>query len=84
MGQWKAQAIAAMREPDPHYRQTMSQPQTEFDSPWKDGIESYFQDFIRFFCRQAHAEIEWSRGIEFLDKICQIRDFKSNFLHCTV
>ena len=45
----------------------MSNPQTEFDSPWKDIIERYFQDFIQFFLPQAHEEIEWSRGFEFLD-----------------
>jgi len=54
----------------------MSQPQTEFDSPWKDVIERYFEDFIQFFLPQAHGEIEWSRGFEFLDKELQqvVRD----------
>jgi len=54
----------------------MSNPQTEFDSPWKDVIERYFQDFIRFFCPQADGEIEWNRGFEFLDKELQqvVRD----------
>ncbi len=54
----------------------MSNPQTEFDSPWKDVIERYFQDFILFFCPQAHGEIEWKRGFEFLDKELQqvVRD----------
>lgn len=54
----------------------MSEPQTEFDSPWKDVIERYFQDFIQFFFPQAHGEIEWSRGFEFLDKELQqvVRD----------
>lgn len=49
---------------------------TEFDSPWKDIIERYFQDFIRFFFPQAHREIEWSRGFEFLDTELQqvVRD----------
>ncbi len=68
--------LSRPREPAPHYRQTMSQPQTEFDSPWKDVIERYFEDFIRFFFPQAHGEIEWSRGKEFLDKELQqvVRD----------
>ncbi len=54
----------------------MSNPQTEFDSPWKDVIERYFQDFILFFCPQAYGEIEWTRGFEFLDKELQqvVRD----------
>lgn len=54
----------------------MSNPQTEFDSPWKDVIERYFQDFILFFLPQAHGEIEWKSGFEFLDKELQqvVRD----------
>lgn len=54
----------------------MSQPQTEFDSPWKDVIERYFQDFIQFFLPQAHGEIDWTRDYEFLDKELQqvVRD----------
>ncbi len=42
-------------KPAPHYRQTMSQNATEFDSPWKDVIERYFEDFIQFFLPQAHG-----------------------------
>ena len=54
----------------------MSQSPTPFDSPWKDAIERYFEDFILFFFPQAHEEIEWSRGHEFLDKELQqvVRD----------
>lgn len=54
----------------------MSQSPTEFDSPWKDAIERYFSDFILFFFPQAHGEIEWSLGYEFLDKELQqvVRD----------
>lgn len=54
----------------------MSQSPTSFDSPWKDAIERYFEDFLRFFFPQAHGEIEWSRGYEFLDTELQqvVRD----------
>ena len=54
----------------------MSENVTEFDSPWKDIIERYFEDFILFFFPQAHREIEWRRGFEFLDKELQqvVRD----------
>ncbi len=54
----------------------MSEPQTEFDSPWKQVLEGYFEDFLLFFLPQAHGEIEWSRGFEFLDKELQqvVRD----------
>ncbi len=41
---------------------------TNYDSPWKDALETYFEDFIAFFLPQAHQEIDWRRGYEFLDK----------------
>ncbi len=40
----------------------------DYDSPWKDIIEDYFEDFVRFFFPNIHAEIDWSRGYEFLDQ----------------
>lgn len=54
----------------------MSQSPTPFDRPWKDAIERYFEDFILFFFPQAHGQISWSRGYEFLDKELQqvVRD----------
>ncbi|MBD6620015.1 cytosolic protein [Komarekiella sp. 'clone 1'] len=55
---------------------TSNTPQTEFDSPWKQILELYFADFMHFFFPQAHGEIDWSRGFEFLDKELQqvVRD----------
>ncbi|WGV29130.1 cytosolic protein [Halotia branconii] len=47
---------------------TSNTPQTEYDSPWKQILQLYFQDFMLFFFPQAHAQIDWSRGFEFLDK----------------
>jgi hypothetical protein len=54
----------------------VNNPQTEFDTPWKDILQQYFEDFILFFFPQAHSEISWSRGFEFLDKELQqvVRD----------
>lgn len=49
----------------------MSELQTEFDTPWKDVLQQYFEDFILFFFPQAHGEIDWTRGFEFLDKELQ-------------
>jgi hypothetical protein len=40
----------------------------QFDSPWKEILEVYFEDFILFFFPQIHAEIDWSRGYDFLDQ----------------
>ncbi len=38
-----------------------------FDSPWKEAIEGYFEDFVAFFFPHIHAEIDWDRGYTFLD-----------------
>ena len=43
-------------------------PRTDFDSPWKEAIEQYFQDFLAFFFPAMHAGIDWTKGYEFLDK----------------
>ena len=43
-------------------------PQTEFDSPWKQILQLYFEDFMLFFFPQAHEQIDWTRQPEFLDQ----------------
>jgi hypothetical protein len=49
---------------------------SDYDSPWKESLESYFSDFIAFFFPQVHADIDWTRGYEFLDTELQqiVRD----------
>jgi hypothetical protein len=51
-------------------------PDIQFDSPWKTAIETYFPDFMAFFFPQIYADIDWSRGFEFLDQELQqvVRD----------
>ncbi|MCC5638874.1 cytosolic protein [Nostoc sp. CHAB 5844] len=51
-------------------------PQTEYDSPWKQMLQLYFEYFMRFFFPQAHSEIDWSRSFVFLDQELQqvVRD----------
>ncbi|MFW6360013.1 MAG: transposase [Chroococcales cyanobacterium] len=39
----------------------------DYDSPWKEAITDYFQDFIRFFFPTIETNIDWNRGYEFLD-----------------
>jgi hypothetical protein len=46
----------------------MTELRDQFDSPWKEILEVYFEDFILFFFPQVHAEIDWSRGYDFLDQ----------------
>jgi hypothetical protein len=47
---------------------TDANPQTEYDSPWKQILQLYFEEFMLFFFPQAHREIDWTRQPEFLDK----------------
>ncbi|WP_375499499.1 hypothetical protein [uncultured Nostoc sp.] len=43
----------------------------EYDSPWKEAIETYFQECIEFFFPVAAEGIDWKRGYTFLDKELQ-------------
>ncbi|MDX9721914.1 MAG: hypothetical protein RBU37_14290 [Myxococcota bacterium] len=38
------------------------------DSPWKDVLESFFEDFVAFFFPAMWSEIDWTRAPDFLDK----------------
>lgn len=40
----------------------------DYDSPWKDAIERYFDDFMRFYFPDAHAQIDWTQPLVFLDQ----------------
>lgn len=54
----------------------MTEQRTDYDSPWKESLESYFADFIAFFFPQIYSEIDWTRDYEFLDTELQqiVRD----------
>ena len=43
----------------------------DFDSPWKEALEEYLEDFFALFFPEAHADIDWARGFTFLDKELQ-------------
>ena len=47
------------------------QERSDYDSPWKEVLEIYFEQFMEFFFPTAHADIDWPRGYEFLDKELQ-------------
>ncbi|NET56118.1 MAG: hypothetical protein F6K47_08070 [Symploca sp. SIO2E6] len=51
-------------------------PTSEYDSPWKEALESYFPEFMAFFFHKIHTQIDWQRQWEFLDKELQqvVRD----------
>ena len=45
--------------------------QADYDSPWKDVLDLFFEAAMEFFFPPAHAQIDWPRGYEFLDKELQ-------------
>jgi hypothetical protein len=40
----------------------------DYDTPWKEALEQYFEAFIALLFPQVHAGIAWEQGYEFLDK----------------
>ena len=40
----------------------------DYDSPWKEALDIYFEPFLALLFPAAHAGIDWSRGFESLDK----------------
>jgi hypothetical protein len=48
-----------------------ARPATDWDSPWKEALERFFEPALAFFFPQAHADINWSRRPEMLDKELQ-------------
>jgi hypothetical protein len=54
----------------------MTEEYADYDSPWKEMLERYFQEFLAFFFPQAHDGVDWTRGYELLDKELQqlVRD----------
>ena len=54
----------------------MTNQRADYDNPWKEALGLYFQPFMAFFFPQIEANIDWSRGYEFLDKEFQqiVRD----------
>lgn len=56
---------------------------TDFDSPWKEALECYFPQFVELLLPTIHADIDWSRPHEFLDKELQqvVRDSEAKRRH---
>jgi hypothetical protein len=42
-------------------------PATDYDSPWKEALDRYFERCMALFFPQAHADIDWTRGYEMPD-----------------
>jgi len=43
----------------------------EQDSPWKDAVEDFFEDFLLICFPDIHKDIDFSKGYEFRDKELQ-------------
>jgi hypothetical protein len=40
----------------------------DYDSPWKEALQVFLPAFLDFFFPDVHADLDWSRGYEALDK----------------
>jgi Domain of unknown function (DUF4351) len=40
----------------------------DYDSPWKEILDTYFPEFLAFAFPEIHRDVDWSRGYESLDK----------------
>jgi hypothetical protein len=43
-------------------------PRSDFDSPWKEALDYFLAPFLELFFPLAHADINWSKRYESLDK----------------
>ena len=39
----------------------------DHDSPWKQALQHFLEPFLALFFPQIHADIDWTRGYEWLD-----------------
>jgi len=46
-------------------------PRQDHDSPWKEALTNRFPEFLALLFPALHAEVDWERGIEFLDNELQ-------------
>ena len=40
----------------------------DYDSPWKEALDRFFEAFLLLLFPQVHQQIDWERGYEPLDK----------------
>jgi hypothetical protein len=45
----------------------MTEQRIDYDSPWKEVIESFFPSFLEYFFLDAYTVIDWEKDYEFLD-----------------
>jgi hypothetical protein len=43
-------------------------PSDDYDTPWKEAVERYFEELLAFYFPKAHAQIDWTRPYRFLNQ----------------
>ena len=46
----------------------MTQPKSEFDTPWKQIMDLYFEQFVACCWPGKYHEIDWQHGYKMMDK----------------
>jgi hypothetical protein len=46
----------------------MAKSRSDFDSPWKEALELFFEQFLAFYFPKVHQAIDWTRGYQFLEQ----------------
>ncbi len=56
---------------------------TDYDSPWKEALEVYFEAFMAFCFPKMYRDIDWTAGYEFMDKELEkiVRDSETGRRH---
>lgn len=44
---------------------------SDYDSPWKEALDLYFEPFLALVLPQVHRQLDWTRGYEMLEKELQ-------------
>ena len=44
---------------------------TEYDSPWKEAIDVFFEPFMQLCFPEVHSKIDWLSPVKMLDKELQ-------------
>lgn len=44
------------------------EPSSDYDSPWKEALELYFEQALSLLMPALHALVDWSKPVELLDK----------------
>ena len=58
-------------QPSPQPKKKKNTATTDHDSPWKEALEYYFQDFLELLFAEIAQAINWQHPPEFLDKELQ-------------